>query len=73
MNNLLMMLMQAARNGGNLMGMLQQMAGQNPAAAQAVKMLQGKSPEQIRSMVQNMCRERGTTPEQVARQMGLMK
>lgn len=38
---------------------LQQMAGQNPAAAQALKMVQGKTPQQIDQIAANMARERG--------------
>lgn len=69
--NPLMMLVQTMMQGGNPMGMLQQMAGQNPQAAQAMQMMQGKSPDQVRQMVINMCRERGTTPEAVARSLGI--
>ena len=38
---------------------LQQMAGQNPAAAQAMKMIEGKNPQQINQIAANMARERG--------------
>lgn len=38
---------------------LQQMAGQNPVAAQAMKMIEGKSPQQINQIAANMARERG--------------
>ena len=38
---------------------LQQMAGQNPLAAQAMKMIEGKSPQQINQIAANMARERG--------------
>lgn len=71
MNNPIAMLIQAARGGANPAALLQQMAERDPRAALAMQMLQGKSPEQVRTMVQNMCRERGTTPEQVARQLGI--
>ena len=39
--NPMMFLMQAARSG-NPMGMLQQLAGQNPQISQAMRMMQGK-------------------------------
>lgn len=42
----------------------------DPRAAQIQQMTAGKSREQIYQMVNNMCRERGTTPEAVARQLG---
>ncbi len=71
MGNPLMALVQAAKGGGNPMMLLQQMAGQNPQAAQAMRMVQGKTPQQLRSMAENMCKERGVTPEQVAQQLGI--
>lgn len=53
------------------MQMLQQLAGRNPQAAQVLRMVQGKTPQQLRSMAENMCRERGTNIEQVAQQLGI--
>ena len=38
---------------------LQQIAGQNPVADQAMKMIEGKSPQQINQIAANMARERG--------------
>lgn len=38
---------------------LQQIAGQNPVASQAMKMIEGKSPQQINQIAANMARERG--------------
>lgn len=63
--------MQNARRGGNPLQLLQQMSVNDPQAAQALKMLSGKSPQQLQQMAQNMARERGTTVEAVARQLGL--
>lgn len=70
MNNPMMMLMQAARSG-NPLGMLQQLAGQNPQVAQAMRMMQGKSPQQLQQMAQNMANERGISLNDVARQLGI--
>lgn len=67
----LMQLIGAMRNGGNPMQMLQQMAMSDPRAAQAMQMMQGKSPAELRQMATNMCRERGTTPEAVMQQLGI--
>lgn len=66
-----MQLVQFARGGGNPLQMLQQAAGNDPRAAQAFQMLNGKSPAEWRQMAENMCRERGTTPDQVMRQLGI--
>lgn len=65
-------LVRAARTGGNPYSLMQQLAGQDPRAAQAMEMIQGKSPQQLRQIVENMCHERGTTPQELARQMGLI-
>ena len=71
MINPMMMLINAARGGGNPMQMLQQMAGNNPQAAQTMNKLRGKNPQQVRKVVENRARQRGTTIEQMAQQMGL--
>lgn len=64
-------LVRAARTGGNPYGLMQQMAGRDPRATQAMEMMRGKSPHQLRTIVENMCHERGITPQELARQMGL--
>lgn len=71
MNNPVMMLLNAARNGGNPMQLMQQMAMQDPRIAQAQQMMQGKSPQQLRQMAENMARERGTDLQSVARSLGI--
>ena len=71
MNNPVMMLLNAARNGGNPMQLMQQMAMQDPRIAQAQQMIQGKSPQQLRQMAENMARERGTDLQSVARSLGI--
>lgn len=71
MNNPVMMLLNMARSGGNPMQLLQQLAGRNPQAAQVMRMMQGKDSKQLRSMAENMAKERGTSLEQVAQQLGL--
>lgn len=71
MNNPVMMLLNAARNGGNPMQLMQQMAMQDPRIAQAQQMMQGKTPQQLRQMAENMARERGTTVQDVARGLGI--
>lgn len=71
MNNPIAMLIQAAQGGGNPIQIISQMAGGNPIMSQGLKMIQGKSPDQIRQMAENMARERGTTAEDVLRDLGL--
>ena len=67
----MMQLIGAMRNGGNPYQLMQQMAMSDPRAAQAMQMMQGKSPAELRQMATNMCRERGTTPETVMQQLGI--
>lgn len=66
--NPMMMLIQAARGGGNPMEILSNMSG-NPMIAQGMKLIQGKSPEQLEQLARNMAKERGTTPEQIIEQI----
>lgn len=71
LNNPMFQIIQAMQMGRNPQLLMQQMARTNPQINQAMTMLQGKSPQEIRQMAENMCRERGTTPEQVLQMLGL--
>lgn len=70
-NNPLMMALQMAQCGKNPMSMLQSLAGKNPQMAQAMRLIQGKGPKQLRTMASNMAKERGIDLEQMAQGMGL--
>lgn len=69
--NPMQMALQMARAGKNPMSLLNTMSRQNPQLAQAMRLIQGKSPEQLRQTAENMAKERGTTLEQMAQQMGI--
>lgn len=71
MNNPMMAMMQAAMSGMRPTQFLQQMAMQNPMAAQAMNIIQGKTPEQLNQIADNMANQRGTTVEEIARQYGI--
>ena len=51
MGNPLQMLMQAAQMGRDPMAMLQQMAGSNPQAAQAMRLMKGKTTQQLQQKI----------------------
>lgn len=70
-NNFLFQALSMMRGGGNPMGLVQQMIGQNPRMGQAMQMIQGKNQNQLRKIAENMARERGTTLEEIAKQCGL--
>lgn len=67
--NPMMMLIQQIMQGGNPMQLMRSMAEQNPAVAQALKIVEGKSPEQINQIAANMCKERGIDFNQFANQI----
>lgn len=64
-------ILQAAMGGMRPAQFLQQMAGQNPIAAQAMNLIQGKTPEQLYQTADNMAKQRGTSVEEIARQYGI--
>ena len=64
-NNPVMALMQIARNGGNPLRAIQELAIRDPRAAQANRIIQGKSPAQLRQIAENMARERGMDLNQI--------
>lgn len=60
------------RNGKDPRQFLMQMAQNNPQVRRVMQMMQGKSPAELRQMADNIAAERGTTVEDVARQLGIM-
>jgi hypothetical protein len=67
----MMRLIQAVRSAKNPGQMLMQMSRQNPALQHAMQMANGKTPQQMRQMVQQMAQQRGVNLEQLAQQMGV--
>ena len=56
---------------GNPMQMIQQMAQGNPQMQQVLNSIQGKGPDQLREMAENLAKERGTSIEEVAKKFGM--
>lgn len=71
-NNPMAMLMNAVRGGGNPTALIEQMAVSNPQVKQAMDMMKGKNPQQLRAMAENMAAERGVSINDVARQLGIV-
>lgn len=67
-----MQIIQLYKGGGDPMQILSQMAQTNPQMGQAMKMLEGKSPQQIQQMVQTMADQNGIDLNALAKQFGLM-
>lgn len=70
-NNPVFALINVMRNGGNPQALLQQMAQKDQRVAQALEMMNGKSTQDLEKIVRNMCAERHTTPEEVAKSLGI--
>lgn len=71
MNNPLVSLIGVIRNNMRPNQIIQQMVAINPQARQAVQMMQGKSPAQLRQMAINMAKEQGVNINDVLRQLGV--
>lgn len=71
MSNPMMSMIQMAMGGMSPMQYLQQRMGQNPQIAQAMNLIQGKTPEQLHQIADNMAKQRGTTVEEIASQYGI--
>lgn len=69
--NVISSIMGAARNGGNPMALLQSVAANNPSVQQFMRMVSGKSPDQLKQMAENMAKERGMSLNDVALQLGI--
>lgn len=67
-----MQIIRLYKSGGNPMQILSQMAQSNPQMGQAMKMLEGKNPQQIQQMVQTMADQNGVDLNALAKQFGLM-
>lgn len=68
-NNPFAMVMSLIQSGGNPMTMLSQMGG--PQAQEAMSLIKGKNPQQLRETAEKMAQERGTSIEAIAQRLGL--
>lgn len=69
--NLQQVLIRQIMGGMDPVTVLQRSGIMTPQVSAAINILNGKSPQQIQAIAENMCRERGTTPQEVARSLGL--
>lgn len=66
-----MQMVQMIRNSKNPQQMMMQMARQNPALHQAMQMVNGKTPDQMKQMAYQLAQERGIDIGALANQMGI--
>lgn len=69
-NSPVFQLINVMRIGGNPDTLVQQLMSSNPQLRQIAA---GKSPDQLMSIAENMCRERGTSVDDVLRQFGITR
>ena len=69
-NSPVFQLVNVMRSGGNPDALVQQLMSSNPQLRQIAA---GKSPDQLMSIAENMCRERGTSVDDVLRQFGITR
>lgn len=69
-NSPVFQLINVMRSGGNPDALVQQLMSSNPQLRQIAA---GKSPDQLMSIAENMCRERGTSVDDVLRQFGITR
>ena len=68
-----MQLAQMISRSPNPMQTFYDIAGKSPQGQQVLRLMQGKTPEQFRGVLDNMARQQGTTVEQIISNMGFRK
>lgn len=66
-----MQIIQAVQRGANPDQLMMQLAQNSPEIRQAMQLINGKTPEQIQSMVYQRAREMGVDLNQLAQQWGV--
>ena len=66
-----MQIIQAVQRGANPNQLMMQLAQSNPAIRMAMQMVNGKTPDQIRDMVQQRAQQMGVDLNQIEKQWGI--
>ena len=72
-NNPVMQLVNSLKNGGNPNDLVNNILANHPQRQQLMQIIGGKNPEQLMQVAENMCKERGTTIEEVLKSFGISK
>ena len=70
-NNSLLSMAAMLKGGKNPVPMLRNMAANDPQAAQIMRIINGKSPQQLREIAYNMAKERNVDIDNLARSLGI--
>lgn len=68
-----MQLIGALKGGGDPNALVQQAIRNHPQSDQIQQIIGGKSPDQLMSIAENMCKERGTSVDAVLKQFGISR
>lgn len=61
--------MEMLQNSNNTMAGMQKLAGQNPQLQQVMGMIEGKTPQQMQQMAENLAKERGVNLQEFMKQI----
>lgn len=64
-------MLEMLQNSGNPQAMMQQMFGNNPMFQRAQSMLQGKSHRAQMKIIENVCKQRGISLDQLKQMFGI--
>lgn len=70
-NNPILQMMGMLQNSKNPMSVIQKLAGQNPRLQQVMNITQGKTPQQMQQMAENLAKEKGVNLQEFMKQMGI--
>lgn len=72
-NNPIIQILNAARSGGDPSALINQAIQNHPQRQLIQQIVGGKSPEQLMKVAQNMCRESGTSIDEVLGKLGITR
>lgn len=72
-NNPIMQIINTVRSGGNPDAMVQQIIQNHPQREQLTQIIGGKTPDQLMKTAENMCRECGTSIDEVLGKFGISR
>lgn len=70
-NNPIMQMMGMLQNNKNPMAVMLKLAEQNPQLQQVMGITQGKTPQQMQQMAENLAKEKGVNLQEFMKQMGI--
>lgn len=72
-NNPLIQILNMAKGGGDPSQLINQAINNHPQKQQIQQIIGGKDPQQLMRVAENMCRERGTSIDEVLKQFGISR